>query len=152
MSRTTGRTSIDWAELHAAARNALSAAYAPYSNYPVAAALLCEDGQIVTGVNVENASYGLTLCAERNAIAAAVSSGARHFKALVVVVAASTPASPCGACRQVLREFPPSFPVRLYAAQGRPVSTTTKALLPASFGPENLTTPRPVRGRVRTRA
>lgn len=132
------RARIDWRRLHAAALDVVNAAYAPYSRYPVAAALLSTDGRVFTGVNVENASYGLTLCAERNAITAAVAAGARSFQALVVVVPADAPASPCGACRQVLREFPPSFPVRSYAARGRPLQTTTGALLPASFGPENL--------------
>ncbi len=138
---------IDWTLLRDAAREALPAAYAPYSAYRVAAALLAEDGRVFVGVNVENASYGLTLCAERNAVTAAVAAGARSFRALVVVVPATSPASPCGACRQVLREFPPSFPVRSYAARGRALSTTTAALLPASFGPESLKTTPPRRRR-----
>lgn len=141
------RTGIAWNLLRDAAREALSAAYAPYSKYPVAAALLAEDGRVFVGVNVENASYGLTLCAERNAVAAAVTAGVRSFRALVVTVPAASPATPCGACRQVLREFPPGFPVRCYAARGRSVQTTTTALLPASFGPDNLPSTRPRRRR-----
>lgn len=137
------RSAIDWLWLRDAAREALPTAYAPYSSYPVAAALMAEDGRVFVGVNVENASYGLTLCAERNAVAAAIAGGARSFQALVVVVPAATPASPCGACRQVLREFPPSFPLRCYAARGRSLQTTTAALLPASFGPDNLTPSKP---------
>lgn len=131
-------TRIDWRALHVAALGVLDSAYAPYSRYRVAAALRCDDGRIFTGVNVENASYGLTLCAERGAVAAAVNAGARRFSALVVVVSAAHPASPCGACRQVLREFPPSFPVRSYGASGRLLRATTGGLLPMSFGPENL--------------
>jgi len=129
---------IDWRLLHAAAQGVIKSAYAPYSRYCVAAALRCHDGRIFTGVNVENASYGLSLCAERNAVTSAVSAGARSFSALLILVAAAAPASPCGACRQVLREFPPSFPVRSYGASGRILRMTTGALLPASFGPENL--------------
>jgi cytidine deaminase len=132
------RGRIDWRSLHAAAQEAIKSAYAPYSHYPVAAALCSDAGQIFTGVNVENASYGLSLCAERNAVTVAVGAGVRSFSALLVLVPAALPASPCGACRQVLREFAPSFPVRSYAARGRVLRTSTGALLPASFGPENL--------------
>jgi cytidine deaminase len=136
------RDATDWPSLQLAAREALRFSYSPYSRYPVAAALRSADGRVFTGVNVENASYGLTLCAERSAIVAAVAAGAREFTALVIVVPGATPASPCGACRQVLREFPPSFAVRSYGSRGRPLTTTTAALLPASFGPENLAPPK----------
>lgn len=128
----------EWKLLREAAEQALANAYAPYSRYHVGAALLATDGRVFTGVNVENASYGLTLCAERSAVAAAVTNGARQFRALVISVRADEPATPCGACRQVLREFVPSFPVRCYGSSGRAVSTTVAALLPASFGPDNL--------------
>ena len=132
------RAVIDWSALRRSAMDALQNAYAPYSQYRVAAALLAEDGRVFVGVNVENASYGLTLCAERNAVVAAVAAGARRFLALVIVVSVDDPATPCGACRQVLREHGPSFPVRSYGSKGRPRISSVSALLPASFGPDNL--------------
>jgi cytidine deaminase len=112
-------------------------AYAPYSNYPVGAALLMEDGSIVTGVNVENASYGLSMCAERTAVFKAVTEGYR--KILAVAVATDNAGSPCGACRQVLTEFAGDVPVYLVDAAGNGRDTTLYALLPDHFGPENLT-------------
>jgi cytidine deaminase len=97
---------IDRQRLAAAARAAAASSYSPYSRFRVGAALLCEDGTIVTGANVENRSYGLTLCAERAAAAAAVSGGRRSFLAVAVFTPESAEAvAPCGACRQVLSEF-----------------------------------------------
>lgn len=92
-------------ELLAAAREAQAAAYCPYSNFSVGAALLAADGSIYRGCNVENASYGLTICAERNAIAAGVAAGQMDFAVIAVVTSAKAPARPCGACRQVIAEF-----------------------------------------------
>lgn len=111
-------------------------AYAPYSNYPVGAALLMEDGSVITGVNVENASYGLSMCAERTAVFKAVSEG--YQKLLAVAVATDNAGSPCGACRQVLTEFAGDVPVYLVDAGGNGRSTTLYALLPDHFGPEHL--------------
>ena len=104
---------IDRQRLAAAARAAAAASYSPYSRFRVGAALLCADGAVVTGANVENRSYGLTLCAERAAVAAAVSGGRRSFLAVAVCTPDSAQAvAPCGACRQVLSEFaPPETPV-----------------------------------------
>lgn len=124
---------IDWTALKAAASAQLAHAYAPYSRFEVAAAVLTSDGRIHTGVNVENASYGLTVCAERNAIAAAIGHGARSLAAMVVVCSAPGPATPCGACRQVLCEFPPAFEIRCYG-RGKPeLRTTSAGLLPHAF-------------------
>ncbi len=112
-------------------------AYAPYSKYPVGAALLMADGKIVTGVNVENASYGLTICAERTAVTKAVTAGYR--KIVAVAVATDNAGSPCGACRQVLTEFAGDVPVYLVDTVGNGRDTTLYKLLPDHFGPENLT-------------
>jgi cytidine deaminase len=97
----------DWRSLRSAARAVRQNAWAPYSNYSVGAALLTADGTISTGCNVENASYGLTICAERNALHAAVSLGHREFRAICISLTGV--AIPCGACRQVLYEFSPSL-------------------------------------------
>jgi len=124
---------IDWDELQRLARQAAGAAYAPYSNFHVGAALLAEDGRIFSGCNVENASFGLTVCAERTAIFTAVTARARRFSALVVVTSNDAPVTPCGACRQVLHEFQPSFEVRCYGLSGAELITTTAELLPRAF-------------------
>jgi len=107
-------------------------AYAPYSKFRVGAALLCEDGSVVTGVNVENRSYGLTICAERNAVCKAISAGKRSFTALAISTPDSEePVGPCGACRQVLGEFLTSdTPVRFAGNNGNMVDTTMGDLLP----------------------
>jgi cytidine deaminase len=129
---------IDWDALLVAAREARQRAYAPYSRFLVGAALLGTDGRIQAGCNVENASYGLTVCAERNAFFAAVASGQRAFAALALVTDLSPPAMPCGACRQVLRELAPELPILAANLAGQRVETTLAALLPDSFGPDAL--------------
>ncbi len=127
------------AQLVAAAIKGARHAYCPYSGFSVGAALLAEDGRIFTGCNVENASYGLTICAERNALANAIANGSRSFVAIAVV--ASQPPAPCGACRQVLAEFAaPSFRI-LLAAIGAPEAITAftmEDLLPHSFSRHHL--------------
>ena len=100
-------TSIDWDALRNAAKSAMAKAYAPYSNFPVGAAALTDDGRIVSGCNVENASYGLTQCAERNALATAIASGMRPGAAHTLLIYATgfETLAPCGACRQVMSEL-----------------------------------------------
>jgi cytidine deaminase len=120
-----------------AARAAQRRAYAPYSNFHVGAALESEDGTIYTGCNVENASYGLTICAERAAICAAVAAGARRFRRAVVVSDVDPPAAPCGACRQVLAEFGQELRIDGVGPAGI-ISWTIAQLLPAAFGKEQL--------------
>ena len=123
-------------ELIQAAIAAREQAYAPYSGYKVGAAILVENGKIVTGCNVENVSYGLTNCAERTAVFKAVSEG--HRKVDAVVVATGNAGSPCGACRQVLAEFAGDVPVWLVDTDGNGRQTTLHKLLPDHFGPEHL--------------
>lgn len=106
----------DWKSLLAAANRARGAAYAPYSRYRVGAALLSGTGRIFEGCNVENASFGLTLCAERNAVAQMVASGERALAALAVVTEGPEPGSPCGLCRQMLAEFAADLPIALAVA------------------------------------
>ena len=109
-------------------------AYVPYSHFPVGAVLLTKNGDIYTGVNIENASFGLTNCGERTAIFKAVSEGASDFKELIVYGQTEKPISPCGACRQVMAEFfEPDLPVTLVAKDKSTVVMTVKELLPYSF-------------------
>ncbi len=115
------------------ARAAARHAYAPASRYPVGAALLARDGRVFTGCNVENASYGLTICAERNAVFHAVAEGAREFAAIAVHVPGPEPAAPCGACRQVLVEFGADLDIALGCDGGAVVRTTLAELLPRAF-------------------
>ena len=119
-----------------AARAVRLKAYAPYSRFLVGAAIEAEDGRIFTGCNVENASYGLTNCAERVAVGSAVSAGARGFKRIVVATEADPPSAPCGACRQVLAEFG-DLAVDAVSPGGKR-SWRLAELLPASFGPKDL--------------
>lgn len=122
-----------WDRLREAALAVRLHAHAPHSGFLVGAALWTEDGQIFVGANVENASYGLTLCAERSAVSALVSGGRRDFGAVYVVGDSPGPVTPCGACRQVLHEFSPGALVRCANLAGQRLDTTVSALLPHAF-------------------
>ncbi len=118
-------------QLIAAAGAVRHQAYAPYSNYRVGAAVLTMDGDIIAGCNVENGSYGGTICAERVALTAAVAQGKRNFRAIAVVTADG--ASPCGLCRQVMYELGPQMDVYIADGDGNFRTTTMQALLPDAF-------------------
>jgi len=119
-------------KLFSEAQKIADLAYAPYSKFRVGAALLCEDGSIVTGVNVENRSFGLTICAERNAVTTAITQGLKRFLALAVSTPDSEePVGPCGACRQVISEFmSPDAPVRFAGSGPKQVDTSVGELYP----------------------
>jgi cytidine deaminase len=127
-------------DLLRAAKRVRKNSYSPYSGYKVAAALITDQGQVVAGVNVENASYGGTICAERTAIFAAVTEGMKHLCGLLVLTDAKDPWPPCGFCRQVIAEFAdPSCPVWLAnTKKGILIETTLGELLPGQFGPKQL--------------
>ena len=120
-------------ELIDAAVQSLENAYAPYSGYNVGAALLCADGTVFTGCNIENASFGLTNCAERTALFAAIANGQTEFTAIAIAASGEPDPFPCGACRQVLAEFcGPDFPVYIKCSEGCK-TTSLGDLLPHSF-------------------
>ena len=123
-------------ELIARARDVMEQAYAPYSGFRVGAALLGEDGSVHTGCNVENASYGLTVCAERAAVANAVAGGVRRFRAVAIATSGSNAVPPCGACRQVLAEFSPRMTI-LSEGGGERRQWTLDQLIPEPFEPRS---------------
>lgn len=115
------------------ARKAQEKAYAPYSGFKVGASLLTKDGHVITGCNVENTTYGLSICAERVVTSKAVSEGHRHFDTLVVVGDSEEPTTPCGACRQFLLEFDPDLKVVMVGDNGKQREMTVAELLPHYF-------------------
>ena len=131
-----GENAVTDATLRALAREAMKRSYSPYSHYPVGAALLCADGRVFQGCNIENASFGLTNCAERTAMFKAVSEGATEFTAIAIAATISEP-WPCGACRQVLNEFAPGIRV-LITWDGGEDELSLNDLLPHGFGPKSL--------------
>lgn len=121
------------AELAAAAVQALENAYAPYSGFRVGAAILTTDGRVYAGANVENASLGLSVCAERNAVMRAVGEGARDFAKMVVVTDSPGVVMPCGMCRQIIWEFCRDLPILIKSTGGGEVRTNITELLPKPF-------------------
>lgn len=120
-------------ELIAAAREAMENSYAPYSHFPVGAALLSDDGRVWTGCNIENASYGAANCAERTAIFKAVSEGMRKFIAIAIICKTEEYCSPCGICRQVMVEFSPDMEVIMVNQHNEYTMKTSAELLPGFF-------------------
>ncbi|MBI2092179.1 MAG: cytidine deaminase [Deltaproteobacteria bacterium] len=116
------------------ALKARSRAYAPYSGFKVGAALLTDGGKIITGSNIENASFGLAICAERVAFVKAVSEGHKNFKELLIVTGASKLSTPCGACRQFMSEFNPKLKIILANTGGKTLKTNLSKLFPKPFG------------------
>ena len=128
---------VDWEVLARAAAAARAFAHAPYSGFAVGAAALFEDGSLTAGANVENASSGLSVCAERHAVAAGVLGGHRRLLAVLVLADGQRPVPPCGACRQVLAEFGDvGLQVQSRTLAGAKATHTLGALLPEAFGPE----------------
>ena len=125
-------------ELKATAVAMLDRAYCPYSHFAVGAALECADGTVFTGCNIENAAYSATICAERTAVAKAVSEGHTDFVRIVVAGRCESFCVPCGVCRQVLREFAPDMEIICLNSKGEEQVFTLSELLPHSFGPEFL--------------
>ncbi|MFW5787885.1 MAG: cytidine deaminase [Halanaerobiales bacterium] len=113
-------------------------AYVPYSNFPLGAAVLTEDDNIYSGCNIENASYGLSNCAERTALFKAISEGEKNFKKLVLVTDRKKPVTPCGACRQVINEFGDDIEVIMIGKNGREKSCLSGELLPGFFRQEDM--------------
>jgi cytidine deaminase len=125
-------------ELEALAVSMLDKAYCPYSHFPVGAALECEDGTVFTGCNVENAVYPAGICAERNAMFHAVAEGHTDFRRIVIAGKSDDFCTPCGVCRQVMREFAPDLEIICLNGKGETKTFTLSELLPYSFGPDHL--------------
>lgn len=121
-----------------AAKRAAARAHCPYSQFPVGAVVCDEHGTLYNGCNVENASYGLTCCAERNAIFNMIAGGGTEVRGVVIYTPTPTPTAPCGACRQVLNEFGPTAKVLSYCDSLEMIETRVDGLLPVAFGPKNL--------------
>ena len=131
-------TAVGDSALRAVAEGALRRAYAPYSTFRVGAALLCDDGDVVPGCNVENASYPSGCCAERGALFAAVVSGHREFSHLLIITEAVVPTPPCGMCRQALVEFAPLLKITCVTVSGAEARWSLAELLPHPFTPLSL--------------
>jgi len=133
MTTKLSKVRADAAMMMLSAQTAKNRAYAPYSRFRVGAALLGKSGRIYTGCNVENRSYGLTVCAERNAVAQAIAAGEKEFVSIVIASDASPPAPPCGACREVLAEFSEDLPITLVGKDDTRKEFRLDKLLPERF-------------------
>jgi cytidine deaminase len=125
-------------KLRVASMEAAKRAYCPYSHFPVGAAVLTADGGIFSGCNVENASFGLTICAERNAIFQAVAGGSQQIMAVVIYTPTLSLTAPCGACRQVINEFGPDAEIYSFCNGQKELRISMPELLKHAFGPRNL--------------
>ncbi len=125
-------------DLAKAAKKVSESAYCPYSRFPVGAAILARDQTIHVGCNIENASYGETMCAERVAVFKAVAEGKRQLECITIYTPTDSPTPPCGACRQVIREFAPDCRIVCLCDGTKSIETTLSVLLPHSFGPDQL--------------
>jgi cytidine deaminase len=125
-------------KLRATSIEAAKRAYCPYSHFPVGAAVLTAEGGIFSGCNVENASFGLTICAERNAIFQAVACGSQQITAVVIYTPTASPGAPCGACRQVINEFGPKAEIYCFCDGMKELHVSMSELLKHAFGPHNL--------------
>ncbi|KAK6200932.1 cytidine deaminase-like protein [Scheffersomyces amazonensis] len=125
-------------ELRTKCLDARNLSYSPYSKFRVGCTLITQSGQYVSGANVENASYGACICAERTTITKALMEGHRQMKVIAISSDDESPISPCGICRQFIREFGLDIPIYMFGASGKYIKVFLKDLLPLSFGPENL--------------
>jgi cytidine deaminase len=135
---SAGRHQVTDRNLIEKAADAMRNSYAPYSRFPVGAALECDDGSVFTGCKIENAALGNTLCAELSAVAGAVSAGRRNFRRIAITSESGSYSVPCGTCRQILWEFSPDIEVLCARSDGRYVSYTLSTLLPEPFGREQM--------------
>ncbi len=144
IAKAMNRSSTDqiaepiFGQLSSIAKSAAQSAYSPYSNFPVGAAVLADNGQIYSGCNVENASFGLTICAERNAIFHAIAQGAKRIRAVVVYTPTPTPSASCGSCRQVIAELGPEAHVYCVCDGPAILHLDSTTLLPYAFGPVDI--------------
>lgn len=133
MSADKSGSQIDLENHRAAALSARERAYAPYSNFKVGTVLIGKSGRVYSGCNVENATYGLCICAERTAVVRAVADGEKEFAGIVVATSSSPPSPPCGLCRQTLAEFADDLPILLINDQGESARYTLKEIFPHTF-------------------
>lgn len=130
---------IPWERMFSEAKRSQRRAYAPYSTFSVGAAVLTDDNRVIAGCNIENSSYGLSICAERCAVAQAIATGSKRIRAIAIVANVRQPCPPCGLCRQMLSEFADAtLPIKSQDKSGRESTHTLEQLFPVPFGPSFL--------------